>query len=457
MFTRLRFRLLGSFLLVAMVAVGVVAAVASQAASGQFRGYVEERTQMGDIRVTRILGSYYATQRSWDGVQALVERIGEISGDHVVLVDPRGRVIADSEGRMTGREAERSWSGRPAAIGPRGSEAGFVYTNPVPPQAADQGFLESLNRSLLLAAGAAGVLAVLLTVALSRGISGPIESLISAAQRMEQGNLGQRVEVRGGDEVSQLARAFNSMAEALSRNEMLRRHMVSDVAHELRTPLTNIRGYLEGLRDGVITADSETLDSIHQEAELLGRVVDDLQDLALAEAGQLLLKRQPVALKEVVERAASGVRPHFLVRGMNLETAIVEPLPPVEIDAERVGQVLRNLLNNALSATPEGGTVTMSARPAGDLVEVTVADTGAGIAPEHLPYVFERFYRADPSRTRTTGGAGLGLTIARQIVEAHGCQITAESEPGHGSRFTFSLPAAVHEAGPRLAPTDLVA
>ena len=442
MFSSLRMRLLGAFLLVALVAVAAVAVLASQATTGQFHGYVERRVQMGQFRFQRLLGSYYAVQGSWDGVQDQVEAMSEMSGDQIVLLDSSGRVIADSARKLLGQQAGRNWAGGPISITVGGTQVGAVYANPLASQSADQGFLDSVNRSLLVAAGGASFLALLLTLALSRRIVGPLESLTTAARRMEQGDLRQRVEARGGDEVGQLARAFNAMAESVARNEMLRRQMVSDVAHELRAPLTNVRGYLEFMLDGVLEPDRETLRSAYQEAELLSRLIDDLQELALAEAGQLRLERQPMVVDEVIETAVGSLRPQLTSRGLKLETHLAPGLPPVQGDAERIGQVLRNLLNNAITYTPEGGTVTVSSRQADGWVEVSVGDTGMGIAPEDLPYVFERFYRADKSRARATGGAGLGLAIVKQLVEAHGGRVTAESDgvPGHGSTFTIRLP-----------------
>src|SRR5262245_713006 len=223
------------------------------------------------------------------------------------------------------------------------------------------GFISAVNRSLLLAAGAAGLVALLLTAVLSRRILEPVEALTAAARKMEKGDLSQRVMVRSQDEIGELARAFNAMADGLARIEQLRRHMVTDVAHELRTPLTNIRGYLEALRDGVARPDAPLIDSLHEEALLLNRLIDDLQDLALAEAGQLRLARGPVALDALVEGAVSALRPALADKRLTIVVDLPAHLPCADADAARVGQVLRNLLNNAITHTPAGGSITVEA------------------------------------------------------------------------------------------------
>jgi signal transduction histidine kinase len=238
--------------------------------------------------------------------------------------------------------------------------------------------------------------------------------------------------------------------------------MVTDVAHELRTPLTNIRGYLEALRDGVARPTPAMLESLHEEALLLNHLVDDLQDLALAEAGQLRLAPRSANLAPIVARAAEAARPAAAEKGVCVEIALAPGLPPAHADPERVGQVVRNLLNNAITHTPPGGKISVAGEYIADCrlqiadyaleqsavynlqsaIVVTVRDTGPGIAPEHLAHIFDRFYRADRSRARATGGAGLGLAIVRQLVEAHGGRVWAESTPGEGARFIFTLPVA---------------
>jgi signal transduction histidine kinase len=227
----------------------------------------------------------------------------------------------------------------------------------------------------------------------------------------------------------------------LERAEALRRSLMADAGHELRTPLTNLRCQIEAIQDGLQSADAATVRSLHEETLLLSRLVTDLQDLAMAEAGRLPLHRAKVDVAEVVDAAIASLRPLAGERRIALHAEVPATIA-VNADRERLGQVLRNLLSNAVTHTPESGAVTVTARGVGSAIEIAVHDTGPGIAPEHLPRVFDRFYRADPSRARATGGSGLGLAIVKQLVEAHGGEVRAESRPGHGAVFTFTLPAS---------------
>jgi signal transduction histidine kinase len=377
-----------------------------------------------------------------------------------------GISLAEPQGPLSGGESMRIFAGGdpmewsramlPLAVLPAGEAlvtgepANDLIVARLPSvRSGEVGFLNSVNQQLLFAVVAVGLAALLFTWLLSRRMLGPIEALTSAAGRMERGDLSQRVAASSRDEIGELGRAFNSMAGGLERLEQLRRGMVSDIAHELRTPLSNIRGYLEAMRDGVARPDPALIASLHEEALLLTRLVDDLQQLELADAGQLKLVRQEADLGEVVEQAVIASRPAAASKSISVTTEVAPDLPPVEADRERVGQVLRNLLDNAIRHTPEGGSITVAARNDGDEVEMNVRDTGAGIPPEHMPNIFERFYRADSSRTRSTGGAGLGLSIARQLVELHGGRIWVDSTPGAGSSFYFTLPKVPGEqAGP---------
>jgi histidine kinase len=274
--------------------------------------------------------------------------------------------------------------------------------------------------------------------------------MMKASQRIAAGDYRQRVQVPGQDELGALARAFNQMAETLERTEQRRMELIGDVAHELRTPLSSIKGSMEGLVDGVLTADPATFLLVQREVARLQRLVHDLEELSRAEAGQVPLNPRAVAPAELVRAAADRLRPQFEDKSVSLHVDLpadgsteLEVLPQVRADPSRIIQVLLNLLGNALQFTPPSGQVTVRAWRDGRKVVITVQDTGIGISVEHLPHIFERFYRVDKSRSRPGGGSGIGLTIARHLVEAHGGRIWATS-PGldQGSTFSFTLPVA---------------
>jgi len=432
-------------MLVALVGLGVTALLASRGTTSEFQRYVQHGVTIRRQRFEAMLAGYYARHGSWAGVQPLVGQMAQITGERIVLADGEGQVLADSDDEMVGQKVGRTWS-EPSATIVRGSTPlGAIYINPTgrARSAVDQAYLDSVNTTLLWAGLAGGLAAVLLTLVLSRRILAPVEALTSAVRQMTKGNLSQRVQVRSKDEIGELAQAFNTMADELARLEQLRRNLVADVAHELRTPLSNVRGYLEALRDGVMEPTTATLDLLHSEAMLLSHLVDDLQELALAEAGQLSLNLQVVDLGQLATRAVETVQPRAQAKGITLRLDVLEDLPPVRIDSQRIDQVLGNLLSNALTHTPSGGEITVTATAKGTAVEISVSDTGEGISPEHSPHVFERFYRVDKSRSRAAGGTGLGLAIAKQLVEAHGGRIGVESEAGQGTRFTFTVPIAV--------------
>ena len=290
-------------------------------------------------------------------------------------------------------------------------------------------------------------IAVAITFFLSRRILAPVKALTSVVKRLGRGDFSQRVQVKDKGELGELAQAFNAMASDLEHMEKLRRNMVADVAHELRTPLSNVRGYLEAIRDGVIKPDAKTIRSLNEEAMLLSRLVDDLQELALAEAGELKLVYQKEDVSKLVNQTVASVQAQVKAKGLSVSTSLPDRLLPVNIDYHRISQVLRNLLENAVVHTAKGGAITVAAKQQDNWVEVSVTDTGEGIPAEDLPNIFERFYRVDKSRTRATGGSGLGLTIAKRLVEAHGGKIKVQSEMGKGSCFTFTIPVSEQSAG----------
>ena len=317
------------------------------------------------------------------------------------------------------------------------------------------GFLRHYWWQLLLggALAAGGALAMARLLAL--GLTRPLREMARAAGTMARGDYGTRVSADSRDEVGKLAAAFNRMAAELEQVERLRRDLVANVSHELKTPISALRAHLENLLDGVERPDPETLQIMLQQSERLSRLVEQLLDLSRLESGDVPMDLQPVALAPLVDQVVGEVEVAAAGRNASVprpENLVPADLPRVMADAERVHQVLYNLLDNAMRFTPPAGSVRVAACVVGDRCEVTVTDTGPGIPAEHLPFVFERFYRADAARargSRGTGGTGIGLAIVRSVVEAHGGSVRAESGPGTGSAFTFDLPLAGQPAGDR--------
>lgn len=302
-------------------------------------------------------------------------------------------------------------------------------------------YQSAFTEALTLAAIIAVTSAFLVSFLVSRRVVTPIRKLMHASQHIAAGYYDERVTVASDDELGQLAQSFNRMAETLYQTEELRRELIGNVTHELRTPLTSIKGYMEGLLDGVLPPTPNTFQQVYHEADRLQRLVNDLQELSRVEAGAFTMHRQFVAVGAVIQRIADRLHPQFEAKGVTLTLHVPETLPSVWADEDRLSQILVNLMGNALQYTPSGGTVTVSAAQKGDELHVTISDTGIGIPPEHLRHLFTRFYRVDKSRSRAGGGSGIGLTIARHLVEAHGGRIWVHSDgTGKGSTFGFSLP-----------------
>ena len=286
-------------------------------------------------------------------------------------------------------------------------------------------------------------IALLLTYFLSRRILAPVKALTSATRQFGKGDFSRRVDYKDKGELGELARSFNSMADDLEHTERLRRNMVADVAHELRTPLSNLKGYLEAISDGVVKLDEDTIQLLNEEASSLSRLVNDLQELSLADAGEINLIIQPEDVSRLVNEAVTAMQTKAMTKGLTIFNDLPSTFPVVDIDSHRIKQVLLNLLDNAVAHTDPGGRITLTTRQQGNQIHISVADTGEGIPAKELPLIFERFYRVDKSRTRATGGSGLGLTIVKRLVEAHGGTIEVKSQPGQGSTFTFTIPVSI--------------
>ncbi len=306
-----------------------------------------------------------------------------------------------------------------------------------------QNFQRSFNESLLISVAAASLVALVVSFIFSRSILGPVSVMTNASQRIAEGHYDERVPLKGNDELNQLAGSFNQMAEQLEQVETMRRRLIGDVAHELRTPLTAIKGAAEALMDGVLPASDETYLQIHAEAERLSHLVDDLQELSRVESRAIQLKIHPADSTALIQTVSKRLQHQFDEKCVTLIPSL--PHVPIMIlaDEDRIIQVLTNLIGNALQYTPENGTVSVSIEREKNEARISVRDTGFGIPAEYLKHIFDRFYRVDKSRSRAHGGSGIGLTIAKHLVEAHGGKIWAESAgENKGSIFIFTLPLA---------------
>jgi len=447
-----------AFLVVIIVVVGTVAVLTGRVTETAFRRYTLTRSGIWEGLITR-LAEYYEAQGSWAGIQDVLaswadrgRRMGrEIGGPggppapiDFRIADPRGQVVANTEGRPGGTVTQAALDDA-IPIEVDGEVVGYLLPElrnlPTwPLDAAQAAFLTRVRRTLWIGALAALGVALIIGGLLFRSITAPLRKLTAASESIAKGDLSARADVRGSDEIAQLADAFNSMAGSLDRMEQARRNQTADIAHELRTPLTVLQGTLEAMLDGVYPTDRENLRAALTQTRTLSRLIDDLRVLAIADAGKLHLEKEAVNLEVFLEGVVEAYQLQAREQGIALALETPTGLPTVSADRDRLAQVMGNLLSNSLRYVPEGGHVRVKARQENDGVMVSVIDDGLGVASEHLNRLFERFWRPDRARRRATGGSGLGLSIARYIVEAHRGRIWAEETPGGGLTIQFSLP-----------------
>jgi signal transduction histidine kinase len=472
----LRARLTLGFL-VAIVATGALVALLSNLIIvNRFRNMVSFVGQRYAERLAPVFAEYYAQAGSWDGVEslmaslqdaergkghhgppqpmldgpggprrpALLLRPEDFEDERLLLLDAGGKIVADSdpEGPALALSSDDVSRGAPVIVGEQQVGTLVVSSSLGALPAYQNIFLGQVNILLLTATVAIVVVVIVVSAFQARRIVAPVRALAEAAQRISTGDLSQRIPVTSQDELGEMATAFNTMAAELEQQQELRHRAMADIAHELRTPLSVLQITLESLEDGLAHPTHDVIAGLQSDVAHLHRLVEDLRMLSLVDAGELAMEAEPVEMgclvRDVVRRVSGAAH----AKSIDMATHLPDTPLRVVGDSQRLTQVLLNLLTNALEHTPTGGRVTTDAHQVEREVQVSVRDTGEGIPGEDLPHIFERFYRADEARSPETGSSGLGLSIARSLVEAHGGRIWAESVEGAGSTFTFALPLA---------------
>ncbi len=455
----MRLRLILSFTLIVLISVTSVVLIARQGAAGAVRAFMFRggMAELQDLVVS--LEDYYQTNQSWEGAGVLLESVrtmhgagmgqgvgqglGGMMNQRLRLADASGTTIIDTTSadqgvHLSSREIASAiqLEANQVIVGYLLPDGGMNFTIE-----NEKALINNITRSALIAGLISGGISLLLALFIAYGLLQPVRALTNAAGGMARGDLAQRVKVRGSDELALLGRAFNHMAKSLQQAEDSRRSMTADIAHELRNPLAVQRASLEALQDGIYPLTPDNLAPALEQNQLLTRLVDDLRTLALADSGQLRLEKTQTNLPDLVRRSLEHYRPQATHRRIEIGfTQFANVIRPLWLDPLRLDQILGNLLSNALRYTPDGGRIELTLSSTDQKVELQVHDSGPGIPPDAITYVFDRFYRADKSRTRSEGGSGLGLAIARQLARAHGGDLSAANHPQGGAIFTLKLP-----------------
>lgn len=433
-------KLILAFLSIGIISVAIIAVTARWNTRAEFINFLTEQDR--DDLVSH-LATYYAQNGSWSGIGLYLRQVantppgmgmgkGHLNMGAITLCNQNGRVIFSTENqyrpgnRLSDDELE---TGIPIIAD--GDLVGILISTRLPYQnnPRELEFIQRTNLVLFYGVLIGAFMALLLGIILSRTLTRPIRELTQAAHAISQGDLAQQVTVRSQDELGELAQAFNKMSAELSRSINTRKQMTADIAHELRTPLSLILGHAEAVHDGVLPPTPENFEIIREEATRLGHLVNDLRTLSLADAGELSMHTQIIEPDKLLNEVAALYQYRTQTKDISLKLNIAPSLPAIEVDPGRMTQVLTNILDNALRHTPAGGQISLSAKRFGDQVELSVQDSGPGVPAENLERIFERFYRTDSARQREEGGSGLGLAIAKSIVQAHGGQVSAESDP----------------------------
>lgn len=437
-----------TFLAVSLAGTFLAAFLIRQSNERAFDRYLRERAQAEFVRDVQ---AYYVITGSLQGIERLVYRaIGRVEPGAqgrilpYALADDSGHIVVARGPWERGEAVSQSELADGVAVTVGGERIGtvLILSQAWERDAFEQRYLRGVNLALILGALGGTTIAMFLGAVLAGTLTRPLREMASASHAIAQGDLEQQVPVRSDDELGDLARAFNRMSAELARITRQRRQMTADIAHDLRTPLTVLAGYLEAMQDGTLAPTTQRIEMMQQEVAGLTRLVEDLRILSLADADRLQLQLEETDVGELLARARDMHAPQAQQEGVLLRVQTAPGLPRVLLDAARIRQVIGNLVSNALRHTPSGGEVVLeAAQNSASEIVLRVRDTGSGIAADDLPHIFDRFYRGDSARSERRGASGLGLAIARSLVEMHGGTIDVESAPDAGTTFTIHLPA----------------
>jgi len=447
-----------AFLFVGLTGAVLVAVIVRQRTQNEFDRLILDQNQQALVGT---LTEYYQEHGSWSGVTSVFRSGQEVPPPNwnnpavsahldqrrsfFTLTSANGTIIFGGGQENPGQKVSQSELkiGEPLKV--NGQTVGWLIFNPPQgrfnPTTPEANFLVSVTQATIFSALGASLIALILGGILAYTMTRSLRELTTATQLLAKGKLGHKVKVRSQDELGTLANSFNQMSTEMERSNELRRQMTADIAHDLRTPLSVIMGYTEALSDGKLEGSSEMFAIMHTESQHLGHLIDDLKTLSLADAGELPLTRQPVSPIDLLQRTAAAHQVTAEKQGITIRVVTAADLPDIMIDVERMVQVMGNLISNALRYTSAGGEIVLSAKSQKSEVNIYVSDNGSGIAPEDLPYIFERSFRADKARVQN-GETGLGLAIAKSLVEAHGGSISVESKLNEGTTFTITVPSS---------------
>lgn len=471
-------KIMGAFLILVLISALVISVSTFLGTRRAFNLYSNSNRERYAQRLASSLASFYETSESWQGVDQVLQTSFSQSGhmmgggsmmgkgknsglpatmdsmmsesdERLILADKSSIILFDSRNELKGEQLPLTFRSSGLPIEVNGTSVGLliITSGTIQSGTPASAFLESVNHSIFFSVLAGVVIAIVLGAVLFNQITSPLRQLRKAVLEVGAGNFDQRVTIRSRDEISELGNSFNQMAENLKKAQEDRQHYMADIAHELRTPLTAIQGTVEAMQDKILPMDFEQLDILHGQTILLNRLVNDLRLLSLAEAGQLKLDRVLSDPDPLLKNIVDAMKPLADQKNLDLRLESTGNLPQIFLDKDRFAQIMNNLLSNAIRYTPENGSILVKAgvSAVSKSLIIDVVDTGTGISPEDLPFVFDRFYRADKSRARVSGGAGLGLAIVYQLVEAHNGQIKVISPiykngENKGTQFSITFP-----------------